>query len=52
MTNLRLPQTDELLTNHTEISSFQDRMQGDFPNEYIGVHTGGHFWVNGDPGKS
>ena len=27
-------------------------MQGDFPNNYLGVHAGGHFWVGGDPGKS
>jgi tyrosinase len=27
------------------------RMQGDFPNNYLGVHAGGHFWVGGDPGK-
>jgi hypothetical protein len=26
-------------------------MQGDFPNNYLGVHAGGHFWVGGDPGK-
>jgi len=28
------------------------KMQGDFPNNYLGVHAGGHFWVGGDPGKS
>ena len=44
--------TDELITNHTDIYSFQMRMQGDFPNNYLGVHVGGHFWVGGDPGKS
>jgi hypothetical protein len=27
------------------------KMQGDFPNNYLGVHAGGHFWVGGDPGK-
>jgi tyrosinase len=25
-------------------------MQGDFPNGFLGVHTGGHFTVGGDPG--
>jgi len=43
---------DELITNHTDIYSFQMRMQGDFPNNYLGVHAGGHFWVGGDPGES
>jgi tyrosinase len=25
-------------------------MQGDFPNGFLGVHTGGHFTIGGDPG--
>lgn len=25
-------------------------MQGDFPEKYMGVHAGGHFYVGGDPG--
>ena len=41
---------DELITNRTNIANFQDRMQGDFPDKYMGVHAGGHFWVGGDPG--
>lgn len=43
--------SDELLTNYDNILDFQNRMQGDFPAEYLGVHAGGHFWVGGDPGK-
>jgi tyrosinase len=41
---------DELITNRTDILSFQNRMQGDFPASYLGVHAGGHFWIGGDPG--
>ncbi|KAK6437493.1 hypothetical protein LTR95_006310 [Oleoguttula sp. CCFEE 5521] len=41
----------ELITNHTTVLDFQNTMQGNgFVNNYIGVHTAGHFWVNGDPG--
>ncbi|OQO14223.1 hypothetical protein B0A48_01099 [Cryoendolithus antarcticus] len=41
----------ELISNHTTVLDFQNTMQGNgFLNNYIGVHTAGHFWVNGDPG--
>ncbi|KIX07706.1 uncharacterized protein Z518_02360 [Rhinocladiella mackenziei CBS 650.93] len=40
----------DLISNYDDIESFQDRMQGDFPNGYYGVHTGGHFTTGGDPG--
>lgn len=39
-----------LLTAHADVASFQAALQGDFPNGYLGVHTGGHMTVNGDPG--
>lgn len=39
-----------LITNYTDILSFQNRMQGDFTVGFFGVHTGGHFTTNGDPG--
>lgn len=40
----------DLLTKSKDIHTFQTTMQGDFPADYIGVHTAGHFWVGGDPG--
>ncbi|KAL3435233.1 hypothetical protein BDV09DRAFT_204205 [Aspergillus tetrazonus] len=39
----------DLINNYRNISSFQDRLQGDFANGYIGVHTGGHYTIGGDP---
>ncbi|KAM0720280.1 hypothetical protein Q7P37_004416 [Cladosporium fusiforme] len=40
----------ELIADYTDILSFQNRMQGDFANGFIGVHTAGHYWVRADPG--
>ncbi|KAF4556627.1 Tyrosinase-like protein 6 [Elsinoe fawcettii] len=40
----------DLINNSANILSFQNTMQGDFPNGLIGVHTAGHFLVGGDPG--
>ncbi|KAL4816800.1 hypothetical protein BDW67DRAFT_161573 [Aspergillus spinulosporus] len=37
------------LFNRTTIGDFQDRLQGDFPNGYLGVHSGGHYTISGDP---
>jgi tyrosinase len=37
------------LFNRTTIGEFQDRLQGDFPNGYLGVHSGGHYTISGDP---
>ncbi|KAK0653154.1 hypothetical protein B0T16DRAFT_407505 [Cercophora newfieldiana] len=43
-------ETYDLLANYgANIVQFQDRMQGDFANGYYGVHTGGHYTLNGDP---
>ncbi|KAJ4300006.1 hypothetical protein N0V90_005254 [Kalmusia sp. IMI 367209] len=43
-------QVSTLITNFTTFASFSTRMQGDFPNGFLGVHTAGHFTVGGDPG--
>lgn len=37
------------LFDRTDITSFQSRLQGDFPNKYLGVHSGGHYTISGDP---
>jgi tyrosinase len=43
-------ETHSLLTEYgADIVTFQNRMQGDFPSGYFGVHTGGHYTLNGDP---
>ncbi|KAI9367056.1 hypothetical protein BJX61DRAFT_530241 [Aspergillus egyptiacus] len=39
----------DLLENYRDILSFQNRLQGDFPNGYLGVHSGGHYTISGDP---
>lgn len=39
-----------LIKNYTEIGPFQNAMQGDPASDYLGVHGGGHFTFNGDPG--
>lgn len=39
------------LFNETTILGFQNLLQGFVPTPgYLGVHTGGHFTVGGDPG--
>jgi len=35
-----------LVTNHTDIGTFQDDMEA-----FRGVHTVGHFTISGDPGS-
>ncbi|KAL2802987.1 hypothetical protein BJX63DRAFT_440466 [Aspergillus granulosus] len=39
----------DLIKNYKDIASFQNRFQGDFPNGYLGVHSGGHYTISGDP---
>lgn len=39
-----------LITQNTDIMSFQTVMQGNFAAGLLGVHTAGHFLVGGDPG--
>ncbi|KAF2220783.1 tyrosinase [Elsinoe ampelina] len=48
--NLYDQNSTTLINNNQDILSFQNTMQGDFPNGFIGVHTAGHFLVGGDPG--
>ena len=42
--------TVDLITKNSDPYWFFTNMQGDFPNGYLGVHTGGHFTIGGDPG--
>ena len=42
--------TTDLITQNTDIGSFQTVMQGLFAEHLLGVHTAGHFLVGGDPG--
>jgi tyrosinase len=39
-----------LITHANDFLTFTTTMQGDFPNGLLGVHTGGHFTIGGDPG--
>ncbi|KAF7453963.1 Tyrosinase [Pyrenophora tritici-repentis] len=41
----------DLILNNTDILNFQSRMQGDFANGYLGVHSAGHYTVGGDAGS-
>lgn len=40
----------DLITQNTDIYTFQNTMQGNFSAGFYGVHTGGHFTIGGDPG--
>ncbi|CAL3967961.1 hypothetical protein PZA11_006984 [Diplocarpon coronariae] len=42
-------QSTSLITQNTDIESFQTVMQGDFDRGFYGVHTAGHFTMAGDP---
>lgn len=42
--------SSSLITQSSDISSFQTAMQGDFATGFYGVHTAGHFTFGGDPG--
>ncbi|KAG4414580.1 hypothetical protein IFR04_012278 [Cadophora malorum] len=42
--------SSDLITDNTDIGSFQTVMQGDFATGFYGVHTAGHFTIGGDPG--
>lgn len=39
-----------LITKYKTVETFQNRMQGDFANGFLGVHAAGHYVMNGDPG--
>jgi tyrosinase len=41
----------ELIKNSKDVLSFQNRMQGDFPSGYLGVHSAGHYTIGGDAGS-
>jgi hypothetical protein len=41
----------ELIKNSKDIATFQNRMQGDFPTGYLGVHSAGHYTIGGDAGS-
>ena len=41
----------ELITTSNEVGTFQNRLQGDFENGYLGVHSAGHYTVGGDAGS-
>ncbi|KAI5776378.1 tyrosinase central domain-containing protein [Geopyxis carbonaria] len=43
-------ETVALITGQQTLGGFQTRMQGDFANGFLGVHSGGHFSIGGDPG--
>lgn len=42
--------TVDLIKDSKDAATFFSRLQGDFPAGYLGVHTGGHFTIGGDPG--
>jgi tyrosinase len=41
--------TYSLITGNSDISDFQNTMQG-VQTQSVGVHSGGHFTIGGDPG--
>ncbi|KAF2262185.1 Di-copper centre-containing protein [Lojkania enalia] len=47
---LRVQDIESLITQTSNISSFQDVMQIDTAAGVFGVHSGGHFTIWGDPG--
>lgn len=40
----------ELILSKNTIGEFQNHMQGDFANGFVGVHSAGHYSIGGDPG--
>lgn len=43
-------QVTNLIANSSDILTFQNTLQGNFPAGFLGAHTAGHFLVGGDPG--
>lgn len=43
-------EVSSLIKNNKDFLSFSTTMQGDFAAGFLGVHTGGHFTIGGDPG--
>ncbi|KAG8165739.1 hypothetical protein KVR01_004291 [Diaporthe batatas] len=42
--------TEALITNASDVGTFQNRMQGQGLTNTWGVHIGGHYTIGGDPG--
>lgn len=40
----------DLILDHDNIWTFQNRLQGDATTGYVGIHSGGHYTIGGDPG--
>ncbi|KAI9036121.1 tyrosinase family protein [Aspergillus affinis] len=40
----------DLILDHDNIWTFQNRLQGDAATGYVGIHSGGHYTIGGDPG--
>ncbi|EIT78860.1 hypothetical protein F9C07_3730 [Aspergillus flavus] len=40
----------DLIVNETDIWDYETTMQGDFPRGFLGLHSGGHYTIGGDPG--
>ncbi|KAF2822595.1 Di-copper centre-containing protein [Ophiobolus disseminans] len=38
-----------LIKNSGDFGTFTTRLQGDFANGFLGIHTAGHFTIGGDP---
>ncbi|KAK5130556.1 hypothetical protein LTR08_001936 [Meristemomyces frigidus] len=49
-TSLQDQNSTDLITQNTDVGSFQTVMQGLFAEGQLGVHTAGHMLVGGDPG--
>jgi tyrosinase len=43
-------QVVDLIKNETDIWDYETTMQGDFPSGFLGLHSGGHYTIGGDPG--
>jgi tyrosinase len=43
-------QVVDLIVKEDNVFDFQNTMQGDFPKGFLGVHSGGHYTIGGDPG--
>lgn len=44
---LKISDIASLIVTSPDILTFQNTMQGDFPNGFLGVHAAGHFTMNG-----
>lgn len=44
---LKTSDVESLIVDSPDVGTFQNTMQGDFPNGVLGVHAAGHFIMNG-----